>query len=105
MRRPLPKGAFLLYVLRLLPHLPSFVRLFWRLFRDPRVPLHLKTMVLAVVFYVLLPFDVLPDYLPVVGQIDDLMLLVLAGYYFIRWSPQDVVDEHVAAIDTRLWKR
>jgi uncharacterized membrane protein YkvA (DUF1232 family) len=56
-------------------------------------------MVVATVLYVLSPFDIVPDFVPFVGQIDDLVLLLLAGYYFIRWSPKDVVQEHVAAID------
>jgi uncharacterized membrane protein YkvA (DUF1232 family) len=93
------RGGFLLYLLRLLPHLPNFARLFWRLFRDPRVPYYLKGMVVATVLYVLSPFDIVTDFVPFVGQIDDLVLLLLAGYYFIRWSPRDVVREHVAAID------
>jgi uncharacterized membrane protein YkvA (DUF1232 family) len=87
------------FLLRLLPHLANFARLFWRLFRDPRVPLYLKGMVLMAFLYVLSPFDFVPDFLPIVGQVDDLALLILAVYYFIRWSPRDIVGEHVAAID------
>ena len=86
-------------VLRLLPHLPNFARLFWGLFRDARVPLRLKAMVVATVLYVLSPIDLMSDFIPILGQTDDLMLLVLSGHYFLRWSPQAVVAEHVARID------
>ncbi|MGQ4807863.1 hypothetical protein NKDENANG_01228 [Candidatus Entotheonellaceae bacterium PAL068K] len=102
MKTPWQKNNPFVFLLRLLPHLPNFARLFWRLCRDPRVPLRLKAMVVAAVLYVLLPIDVLPDFIPVLGQLDDFMLLVFSVYYFIQWSPEAVVAEHVAAIDERL---
>jgi uncharacterized membrane protein YkvA (DUF1232 family) len=98
------RGPLFVYLWRFLPHLPNFVRLFWRLFWDRRVPIYLKGMVVVAVLYVLSPLDILPDYLPLIGQIDDLSLLLLAGYYFIRWSPTRVVAEHVATIDKHFGK-
>ncbi|RMF87176.1 MAG: DUF1232 domain-containing protein [Nitrospinota bacterium] len=93
-------GSYFLYWLRLLPHLPNFLRLCWRLFCDSRVPLRLKGMVVAAFLYLLLPVDLLPDFLlPFAGQFDDLTLLLLTLYFFIRWSPKEVVAEHVMAID------
>jgi uncharacterized membrane protein YkvA (DUF1232 family) len=98
------RGPLFVHLWRSLPHLPNFARLFWRLFRDRRVPISLKGMVVVAGLYVLSPLDVLPDYLPLIGQLDDVSLLLLAGYYFIRWSPTRVVREHVAAIDKNFWK-
>jgi uncharacterized membrane protein YkvA (DUF1232 family) len=90
----------LLNLLRAIPHLPKAVRLCWRLLRDRRVPFYLKAMVIGTLVYVFSPIDFIPAVIfPVVGYVDDLTLLALAGYYFIRWSPPDVVAEHLTAID------
>ncbi len=93
-------GLFAL--LRRLPYFPQVVRLVWRLWRDPRVPLLLKGMLLAVAFYVLSPLDLLPDFLfPVLGELDDLTLLCLAIHAFLRWCPKTVLAEHLADMDTQ----
>jgi uncharacterized membrane protein YkvA (DUF1232 family) len=87
------------HVLALLPQLPKVGRLCWRLWRDPRVPKSLKGMLVAAFVYVLSPVDLVPDFLvPVLGQLDDATLLMLAAYLFIRWSPPGVVAEHTAAL-------
>jgi uncharacterized membrane protein YkvA (DUF1232 family) len=59
----------------------------------------LKGMIVAVMVYVLSPIDLVPGFLaPVLGQLDDATLLVLGVYLFIRWSPAEVVAEHMASI-------
>jgi uncharacterized membrane protein YkvA (DUF1232 family) len=97
--RKLIRGGTYLRILPLIPQLPNFVRLGWRLLRDHRVPLRLKGMAVLGLLYAFSPFDILPDFLlPGVGYVDDVTLLLLIGYYLIRWSPQEVVEEHVAAM-------
>ena len=89
-----------LSLLRAIPHLPKIVWLCWRLLRDRRVPLYLKSMVIGALLYVLSPLDLFPEaLLPVIGYVDDLTLLALAVYYFIHWSPPEVVAEHLATKD------
>jgi uncharacterized membrane protein YkvA (DUF1232 family) len=88
-------------VLRTLPHLPSLVRLYWRLFRDPRVPLWPKALLVAGLLYVASPIDVVPDWLLVLGQLDDLAVFLLAVRAFARGCPPDVVREHVDALAGR----
>jgi uncharacterized membrane protein YkvA (DUF1232 family) len=85
----------------LLVHLPNLLRLYWRLLRDARVPLWPKAMLVAALVYVVLPFDIVPDALPLLGQVDDVVILVAAARWFIRWCPADVVREHVRTIDAR----
>jgi uncharacterized membrane protein YkvA (DUF1232 family) len=86
-------------ILAILPQLPNVARLCWRLWRDPRVPVSLKGLILAVVIYVLSPIDLIPGFLvPVLGQLDDATLLILGLYLFLRWSPPAVVAEHRASI-------
>ena len=99
MRTWLRVRAYLSF-LRAIPHLPKMISLCWRLLRDRRVPLYLKSMVIGALLYVVSPLDLLPGaLLPVIGYVDDITLLALAGYYFIRWSPPEVVAEHLAAMD------
>jgi uncharacterized membrane protein YkvA (DUF1232 family) len=55
-------------------------------------------MLLAVMAYLVIPIDIVPDFLLGPGQIDDLVLLFLGLQAFIRLCPQGVVSEHVQAI-------
>jgi uncharacterized membrane protein YkvA (DUF1232 family) len=68
-------------------------RLAWRLFTDERVPFAAKLVPLLAVLYILAPIDLVPDFLPALGQIDDLALLLLAVRAFIQLAPQDIVRE------------
>ncbi len=63
---------------RLIPVLPRFVGLLFRLMADGRVRLRHKGLVLGVLAYVVLPVDLIPDFLGVLGWTDDLFLLGLA---------------------------
>jgi uncharacterized membrane protein YkvA (DUF1232 family) len=86
-------------LLALVPQLPKVGRLCWRLWRDRRVPRYLKAIAVAALLYVLSPVDLLPGFLmPVLGQLDDATLLLLASYLLIRWSPQEVVHEYLASL-------
>ncbi len=86
-------------VLRLLWHLPNFVKLYWRLFKDRRVPLRAKAVLIAAVLYVIAPFDLLPDFVsPLLGRLDDLAVLIFAARWFIALCPPDVVQEQVKKI-------
>jgi uncharacterized membrane protein YkvA (DUF1232 family) len=86
--------------LRALVHLPNFIKLYTRLFKDKRVPIFPKALVVAAIAYALSPIDILPDFaIPGVGYIDDVALIVLALRYFIPLCPRNVVDEHVQLID------
>ncbi len=84
-----------LRILKLVRHLPQFAKLFWRLFRDRRVPFRAKAVLLGAVLYVLLPIDLLPDILPFIGVADDITVMLLAGRWFLSLCPVDVVQEHV----------
>jgi uncharacterized membrane protein YkvA (DUF1232 family) len=86
-------------IFRFIWHLPSFLKLYWRLFKDRRTPLRAKAILLASVFYVLSPFDLVPDLLlPLFGRLDDLAILILGARWFISLCPPDVVQEHVREI-------
>jgi uncharacterized membrane protein YkvA (DUF1232 family) len=75
------------------------VRLAWRLVREPAVPLLVKAVPVFAGLYVLSPIDIVPDVLPILGQLDDLTLLLVALEGFLKLCPAHVVDFHRAARD------
>jgi uncharacterized membrane protein YkvA (DUF1232 family) len=71
-------------------------RLAWRLLRDARVPGWVKLIPLGGLLYLLSPIDLLPDVaLPGLGEIDDIVVLLLALKMFVDLSPSGVVREHL----------
>jgi uncharacterized membrane protein YkvA (DUF1232 family) len=66
-------------------------RIAWRLLWDARVPLSTKIIPVIVVLYILSPIDIIPDFIPGLGQIDDVALLLIGVQAFIAMSPKDLV--------------
>jgi uncharacterized membrane protein YkvA (DUF1232 family) len=90
-------------LLRLVRHLPNFVKLYWRLFKDHRVPLRAKAILIAAALYVLSPIDFIPLILnPLFGALDDLGVIFLAARWFLSLCPPDVVEERVREISGEL---
>ncbi len=85
---------------RLIYFIPYFGKLYWRLFRDRRVPIYLKLMLVGALLYFLSPVDLIPEMLnPLLGMTDDVTILILSLKYFIKLAPKEVVEEHVKRID------
>jgi uncharacterized membrane protein YkvA (DUF1232 family) len=74
------------------------LQLVWRLLCDSRVPFLTKLIIPAVIAYVLWPIDVIPDLIPIVGQLDDIGVVFFGIRFFIELCPTDVVVEHRRAI-------
>ncbi|MDP6454964.1 MAG: DUF1232 domain-containing protein [SAR202 cluster bacterium] len=70
-------------------------RLVMKLLLDRRVPLRLKMLFPAAFAYVILPIDLVPDFLFPLGRFDDLIAVVLALVLFLGMAPRDVVMEHL----------
>jgi uncharacterized membrane protein YkvA (DUF1232 family) len=62
--------------------------------RDPRVPWAVKLLALAVAGYALSPIDLIPDFIPVLGYLDDLIIVPLGIWLVIALIPDDVMDEY-----------
>jgi uncharacterized membrane protein YkvA (DUF1232 family) len=62
--------------------------------RDPRVPWYAKLVAGCVVAYALSPIDLIPDFIPVLGYLDDLILLPLGIALAVRLIPPDLLEEH-----------
>lgn len=65
-------------------------RLLWRALRHPRSPGWLKLGVAGIALYLLSPVDLIPDVLPVLGLVDDLVLVPLAIGFLLRKLPADI---------------
>ena len=61
--------------------------------RDPRVPWYAKALAVCLVAYVLSPLDLIPDFIPVLGYLDDLVLLPLGILLVVRMIPPHVLAE------------
>jgi len=101
----LPRFLFTGRALQVITHLPDFIRLYWRLFRDPRVSVLAKALLVATLAYVVWPLDIIPDFLPVIGEMDDLGIVIAGLWLFIRLCPPEVVLERVREISTRTGAR
>ena len=80
---------------RLIWKLPMYARVIWGLVRDPRTPIHLKGLLAAALVYLVMPFDLIPDAIPIIGQADDLTVLMLVLDLFIANAPAEVRKDHL----------
>jgi uncharacterized membrane protein YkvA (DUF1232 family) len=71
-----------------------------RLVREPLVPRIVKALLAVPALYVIFPFDVLPDVLPGLGQVDDLTIVLLGLQAFVRLCPPGAVRFHRKQVDT-----
>jgi uncharacterized membrane protein YkvA (DUF1232 family) len=74
--------------------LPNFVVLLKRLLADPRVPRKSKLMLGGTVLYLVSPVDVIPDFVPGLGQLDDVVVALLALHSILNRVDAEVVVEH-----------
>jgi uncharacterized membrane protein YkvA (DUF1232 family) len=64
--------------------------------RDPRVPWHVKFLAIAVAGYALSPIDLIPDFIPLVGYLDDLIIVPLGIWLVVSLIPEQVMVEYRA---------
>lgn len=61
--------------------------------RDPRTPLLVRLLALLVAAYALSPIDLIPDFIPVIGYLDDLILLPLGIALIVKFTPPEVISD------------
>ena len=77
-----------------MPELWRQARLVWRMMGDTRISMKLKLIPAAAIIYLISPWDLIPDVIPLLTQIDDVVVIMLAMRLFLQMAPQDVVHEH-----------
>jgi uncharacterized membrane protein YkvA (DUF1232 family) len=73
---------------------PDCVVLFQRLLGDSRMPRRYRAVVVALLGYLALPFDVVPDFIPVAGQLDDAVVVAIALRAILRGGGPEMIEEH-----------
>lgn len=73
---------------------PDFVVLFRGLLSDPRVPRRRKLVLAALLPYLAMPFDVVPDFIPIAGYLDDAVLVAFALRYVLGGTGPELIEEH-----------
>ena len=81
--------------LLLLLNMTGVPRLAFRLMMDGRVPLRLKLILPAALAYLISRIDIIPDIVPVLGHVDDLIVIVVSLAIFLGMAPRDIVLEHL----------
>ena len=79
----------------MLMNMTGIPRLMFRLMLDRRVPLRTKLIPVVALIYLVSPFDIVHDIIPVLGRIDDLLAILLGVLLFLVAAPHDVVVEHI----------
>lgn len=75
------------------------LQLAWRLFRDPETPGLVKGVMPLVLVYLASPIDLIPDFIPVLGQLDDLVVIA-AGLGLVLWlTPSRVIEDHLIELE------
>jgi len=67
-------------------------KFYQRLQQHPKTPKLGKALLWLAIGYVLMPFDLIPDFLPVIGQLDELVVIPLLLYLALRITPQEVIE-------------
>jgi uncharacterized membrane protein YkvA (DUF1232 family) len=69
------------------------------LVQDERVPLWARVVIPALIIYLALPLDLIPDFVPVIGQLDDLAVILIAGSLVLRAMPDGLLETHITRLE------
>jgi uncharacterized membrane protein YkvA (DUF1232 family) len=74
------------------------LRLFRAMLTDRRVPKVVRVLPLLLALYLGMPFDLVPDFIPVLGYMDDVAVVVLTLALMVKLTPREIIGEHVARL-------
>jgi uncharacterized membrane protein YkvA (DUF1232 family) len=75
-------------------------RLALGLARDARIPLPLRALPPALVLYLATPVDLIPDFIPVLGHLDDALIVLVGLALLLRFAPRYVLDDQIARLES-----
>jgi uncharacterized membrane protein YkvA (DUF1232 family) len=83
--------------------LPFFdkISLAGALFRDRRIGLAPRLVALALVLYLAMPLDIIPDFIPVLGYLDDILIVGIGAVLLLRSIPRHIIEEQVARYEEK----
>lgn len=74
------------------------VKLYQELYKDKRTPRLAKIFLFLAIGYFFLPFDIVPDFIPVIGQLDDAIIIPVLIFLSLRFVPKWLYEEHYKKI-------
>jgi len=77
---------------------------FYLSMKDPKLPVYTRVILSLIVGYAFSPIDIIPDVIPILGQIDDLVILLIATSTAKRLVPKDILEKYKAKADEVLGK-
>ena len=69
------------------------IRVIYLAFRDRRTPWYLKVLIAIVIAYALSPIDLIPDFIPVLGYLDDLIIIPVGIYLVLKMMPDEILED------------
>ena len=74
------------------------IRLCRAIYADPETPRAARWLLWLTLAYVLSPIDLIPDFIPVLGYLDDVLIVALALWLVVRLAPRDVYERHTRSL-------
>ncbi len=74
-------------------------------YKDNRTPWFAKVLIFIIIAYALSPIDLIPDFIPIIGYLDDLILLPIGIYFVIKLIPEEVKQEAFLKAEDYKWDK
>ena len=75
------------------------IRLAIALVRDGRLPLRARLVPPGLILYLAMPIDIIPDFIPVLGYMDDVIVMIIGVSFLLRLTPRPVLEEHLHLLE------
>lgn len=96
--RGLWKGNSRVELIKIVAQLPTYTKLLWCLTKDRRVPVPARGMLVAALAYLISPIDLIPDFIPVLGQMDDVVVFLTVWRVFRSMCPEEVWQDQLQKV-------